>query len=168
MQLMDPTIMGRDPSFDPIAMAFDAGDPSGNAFFRIPPQVGGLTTGRRLARPAYWEQLGTITGRRLRDSFMPGSGVLSLDVLKKMHDYEVCELDGQPSTNPSGLDALGQRVGGQCIAFTGNGPSALKPPATTSASSTGASPACRPAYFGGPTICGPQLAGTLSRASPRR
>lgn len=154
MQLMDPTIMGRDPSVDANGN-FDgaAVDPSGPPFFRITPAI--VSVGRRLARPAYWEAIGTLTGRRLRDSFMPGSGVLSLEVMKKMHAYEVCELEGQPSTNPSGLDALGKREAGQCVPFTGDSTNARQ------------LSACRPAYFGGPTLCGPQLSQTLSRANPR-
>jgi hypothetical protein len=154
MQLMDPTIMGRDPSVDANGN-FDSAavDPSAPPFFRITPAI--INIGKRLARPAYWEAIGTLTGRRLRDSFMPGSGVLSLEVLQKMHDYEVCELEGQPSTNPSGLDALGKRENGQCVPFTGDGLSARQ------------QAACRPAYFGGPMVCGPQLSPTLSRANPR-
>src|SRR6185503_11088089 len=89
MQLLDPTIMGRDPSFDPNTNAFDATDPSGPAFFRI---AAGTGVGKRLARPGNWEQIGTLTGRRLRDSFMPGAGVLSLDVMQRMHNYQVCEI----------------------------------------------------------------------------
>lgn len=126
MQLMDPTILGRDPSFDPVTNQFDAAavDPSAPPFFRQTSAI--LNAGRRLARPATWEAIGTLSGRRLRDSFMPGSGVLSLDVLKKMHAYEVCERTGETSTNPSGLDALGKFENGQCVAFTGE-PSARAP-----------------------------------------
>jgi len=153
MQLMDPTIMGRDPSFDPNTNTFDgvAIDPSAPPFFRINPAV--VTTGRRLARPAQWDTIGTLSGRRMRDSFMPGAGVLSLDVMKRMHAYEVCELEGQPSTNPSGLDALGKFENNQCVPFTGQ-PSAARKLTTSS---------CRPAYFGGPVVCSP-LAPTLSSA----
>lgn len=156
MQLMDPTVLGRDPGFDPVANAFDAAavDPSGPPFFRITPAI--LSVGRRLARPAQWDAIGTLTGRRLRDSFMPGSGVLSLEVMQRMHAYEVCELEGQPSTNPSGLDALGKFENGQCVPFTGE-PSAARKPA---ASSLGP---CRPAYFGGPLVCTP-LAAPLASA----
>ena len=50
-----------------------------------------LTGGRRLARGAMWEQIGTLTGRRLRDSFMPGSGVLSLAVMQQMRGVKLCE-----------------------------------------------------------------------------
>jgi hypothetical protein len=125
MQLLDPTIMGRDPSFDPNTNAFDAGDPSGLAFFRI---SAGTGVGKRLARPSNWEQIGTLTGRRLRDSFMPGAGVLSLDVMQRMHNYQVCEIPGEPSTNPSGLDGLGEFQGGQCVPFDGVENSARKLP----------------------------------------
>lgn len=151
MTLMDATQLGRDPSFDPVANVFDAADPSGNPFFRINPAI--LTAGRRLARPAIWEAIGTLSGRRMRDSFMPGSGVMSLEVMQKMHAYEVCELEGQPSTNPSGLDALGKREGGQCVPFTGEPSAARKPNASR----------CMPAYFGGPVVCAP-LSPALSAA----
>jgi hypothetical protein len=124
MQLMDPTVLGRDPAFDPVANIFDAADPSGAPFFRQTPAI--VTVGRRLARPAIWEAVGTLSGRRMRDSFMPGSGVLSLEVMKKMHAYEVCERAGEPSTNPSGLDGLGKFENGQCVPFTGEGPSGAK------------------------------------------
>ena len=157
MQLLDPTIMGRDPGFDPVANTFDAADPSGPPFFRIAPAI--VTVGRRLARPATWEAIGTLSGRRMRDSFMPGSGVLSLDVMKKMHAYEVCERVGEPSTNPSGLDGLGKFEGGQCVPFTGEPSAARKPPAGSSWS-----PSCRPAYFGGPVVCAP-LSPALARAA---
>ena len=137
MQLMDPTILGRDPSVEPVSGQFDpaAVDPSAPPFFRINPTI--VTSARRLARPAQWDVLGTLTGRRLRDSFMPGSGVLSLEVMQRMHAYEVCELEGQPSTNPSGLDALGKFEGNQCVPFSGQSARA----------------ACTPATFGGP--CAP-------------
>jgi hypothetical protein len=153
MQLMDPTIMGRDPSFDPIANAFDpiAVDPSAPPFFRINPAI--ISNARRLARPAMWEAIGTLTGRRMRDSFMPGSGVLSLEVMQRMHAYEVCEIAGEPSTNPSGLDGLGKFENNQCVPFTGQ-PSAARKQTTAT---------CNPAYFGGPIVCAP-LAPALSSA----
>jgi hypothetical protein len=156
MQLLDPTVLGRDPGFDPVTNTFDglAVDPSGPPFFRIAPAI--VTVGRRLARPAQWDAIGTLSGRRMRDSFMPGSGVLSLEVMKKMHAYEVCERVGEASTNPSGLDALGKFEGGQCVPFTGEGPSAAKKPSS----------ACAPAYFGGPVVCSP-LSPALSRAARR-
>lgn len=135
MGLMDATILGRDPAFDPVANTFDAADPSGAPFFRQAPAI--VTVGRRLARPAIWEAVGTLTGRRLRDSFMPGSGVLSLDVMKKMHAYEVCERTGEASSNPSGLDALGTFENGQCLPFTGAGPSAANKPAKQPAAGMG-------------------------------
>ena len=117
LEFMDPTIMGRDPSFNPLTNTFDAGDPSSPRFFRQTRTV--ITAGRRLARPAVWEQLGTLTGRRVRDSFMPGSGVLSLPVMRTLRGVEVCEL-AEPSTNPSGLGALGYAVPGACVPFGGD------------------------------------------------
>ncbi len=108
----DPTIMGRDPSFDPNAGTFDAADPSGQPFFRIPADE--LSNARRIARPAYWEKMGTLTGRRYRDSFMPGSGVLSLPVMQKMYDVLVCEIPGTDDVNGNGLGELGLFENGNC------------------------------------------------------
>ncbi len=59
--------MRRDPSFDPVAVTFDAGDPSGADFFSPDPRDPDLRHAPRA--PAVREQLGTLTGRRLRDSF---------------------------------------------------------------------------------------------------
>jgi hypothetical protein len=105
MDWRDPTILGRDPSIDPVSGAVDAGDPSGPPFFRQPPAI--LTGARRLARPSTWEQIGTQTGRRVRDSFMPGSGVLSLPVMQRMAAVEVCENQDFIDLNGSGLGPLG-------------------------------------------------------------
>lgn len=106
MDWRDPTIMGRDPAFDPNAGTFDAGDPSGPPFFRQSSAI--LSAGRRMARPALWEQIGTQTGRRLRDSFMPGSGVLSLGVMQTMHEQvQLCENQDFIDLNGSGLGPLG-------------------------------------------------------------
>lgn len=114
----DPTHSGRDPSFDPIAGVFDDPniDPSAVDFFRLNRAILG-GNGRRLARPVYWEAIGTLTGRRYRDSFMPGSGVLSLPVMQAMRAIQVCEIPGAPSTNPSGLDGLGYFIDGVCQEF---------------------------------------------------
>jgi hypothetical protein len=97
--------MGRDPSFDPDAGDFDADDPSGAPFFRQAPAI--VTSSRRLARPSLWEQIGSQTGRRVRDSFMPGSGVLSLAVMQRMAGFEVCENQDFIDLNGSGLGPLG-------------------------------------------------------------
>jgi hypothetical protein len=99
MDWRDPTIMGRDPSLG----ASD--DPSGPPFFRQTPAI--LTGARRLARPSLWEQIGTQTGRRTRDSFMPGSGVLSLPVMQRMVGVQVCENQDFIDLNGSGLGPLG-------------------------------------------------------------
>jgi hypothetical protein len=118
LERFDPTRSGKDPSFDPVRGVFDDPniDPSAVQFFR---QTRTILAGgaRRLARPVFYEVIGTLSGRRYRDSFMPGSGVLSTQVMKRMRDVQVCELPGVPSTNPSGLDALGYFAGGDCIPF---------------------------------------------------
>jgi hypothetical protein len=105
MDWRDPTVMGRDPSFDPLTGDFDADDPSGAPFFRQAPGI--LLGARRLARPSTWEQIGTQTGRRVRDSFMPGTGVLSLEVMQRMVGLEVCENQDFIDLNGSGLGPLG-------------------------------------------------------------
>jgi hypothetical protein len=111
----DPTIMGRDPSIDPTTGAPIAGDPSAPRFFR---QTGAiLGTATRLARPALWEQIGTQTGRRVRDSFMPDSGVLSLPVMQRMYAVRLCEAPGTDDPDGNGLGALGYAGGGACAAF---------------------------------------------------
>jgi len=111
MDFLDPTIMQRDPSFDPVTGTFDAGDPSSATFFHQIKTI--LGTGKRLARPALWEQLNTLTGRRLRDSFMPGSGTLSLGIMQKMRGVELCE-STTPSHNASGINQLGYATGPGC------------------------------------------------------
>jgi hypothetical protein len=152
LQFMDPTQMSRDPSFDPVTGAFDAVaiDPSSVTFFRQTRAI--VTTGTRLARPAVWEQLGTLTGRRLRDSFMPGSGVLSLQVMQRMRGVAVCETSG-PSNHPAGLGALGYPDAGGCEPF---GPSAVRPLA-----------ACRPVRAGSrEQVCSPSFG--LTGPAPAR
>ncbi|HSR96907.1 MAG TPA: hypothetical protein VLM79_07655, partial [Kofleriaceae bacterium] len=111
MDFLDPTIMQRDPSFDPNTNTFDAGDPSSPTFFHQAPTI--LGAGKRLARPAVWEQLNTLTGRRLRDSFMPGSGTLSLSVMQKMRGVKLCESTA-PSHTPGGLNQLGYAAAAAC------------------------------------------------------
>ncbi|MCG8416917.1 MAG: hypothetical protein MJE77_03100 [Proteobacteria bacterium] len=114
MDWRDPTIMGRDPTF--INGAFDAADPSGPPFFRLAPQVNAAA--RRLARPAQWEKMNTHTGRRYRDSFMPGSGTLSLEVMARMYAVRVCETDDIRDINGNGLGVLGYaNDSGGCDAF---------------------------------------------------
>jgi hypothetical protein len=88
LDFRDPDIMGRDPSLDPLTGTPDAGDPSGPSFSHQNAAVAGIPT--RLARPSVWEQIGTQTGRRMRDSFMPGSGVLSLEVMQRMRAVKLC------------------------------------------------------------------------------
>lgn len=114
MDFLDPTIMQRDPSFDPVTQTFDdpVKDPSSVTFFRQNSRIL-LTQGRKLARPAIWEALNTLTGRRLRDSFMPGSGTLSLGVMQTMRSVELCE-SNVPSNNASGLNQLGYAGAGAC------------------------------------------------------
>nr|HEX4318953.1 hypothetical protein [Kofleriaceae bacterium] len=104
LKFMDLTQSGRDPSFDPIAKTFDAADPSSLSSI-MPAKI--LTAGVRLARPAQWEAIGTLTGRRYRDSFMPGSGVLSLDVMQAMRSVLVCESTDTASRAPGNLNVLG-------------------------------------------------------------
>jgi hypothetical protein len=104
IDFLDPTVSGRDPSFDPNTNTFDAADPSSVTFFHQVRTI--LSGGRRLARPALWEQINTLTGRRLRDSFMPGSGTLSLGIMKVMRGVKFCE-SSTPGHNASGLNQLG-------------------------------------------------------------
>jgi len=111
MDFLDPTVMQRDPSFDPNTNTFDAADPSSATFIRLPRTL--LTTGKRLARPAIWEQTNTLTGRRVRDSFMPGSGTLSLGVMQVMRSVQFCE-SALPSTTASNLNQLGYASGASC------------------------------------------------------
>ncbi len=122
LDFLDPTINGRDPSFDPNTNTFDLTDPSSASFVRMTRTV--VTAGRRLARPAMWEQLGTLTGRRLRDSFMPGSGVLSLSVMQRMRAVVICEDPNVAGFAQSGLGAMGYADAGflgsgVCAPFTG-------------------------------------------------
>jgi len=105
MDWRDFTMTGRDPSFDPVAGAFDGDDPSGDPIFRQPGSI--VSAARRLARPAELEQINTQTGRRLRDSFMPGSGTISQPVMKRMYDVLLCEAAGTPDVSGNGLGELG-------------------------------------------------------------
>lgn len=147
MSFLDATIMGRDPSFDPIANAFISpadpnpkiADPSSGTivggvvqpFFHMPRLI--LGGGKRLAPPTQWEQIGTLTGRRMRDSFMPGAGVLSLSVMQAMRAVKVCESTA-PSTTPNGLGALGYDNGsGTCTPLGTSANTALKPCASVAA-----------------------------------
>ncbi len=105
MDFRDPTVTGRDPAFDPVAGVFDAADPSGEPFFR---QAGAiLASARRMARPGYYEKINTQTGRRVRDSFMPGAGTLSYPVMKRMYKIQVCENEDTVDLNGNGLGQLG-------------------------------------------------------------
>jgi hypothetical protein len=116
MDWRDPTIMGRDPSVDPVTKAPDAGDPSAAGFFRMPGAI--LTQVVRLARPAIWERIGSQTGRALRDSFMPGSGVLSLAVMRKLYSgVQVCEVAGSEDVDGNGLGELGYAGQGECVSL---------------------------------------------------
>ena len=117
MDWRDPTIMGRDPVF--INGAFDLNEPDGDPSFRIA-GTGGLVTGNaRLPRPALWDAIGTWTGRRLRDSFMPGSGVLSQSVMQRMYLTFVCELPGTADVNGSGWGDFGfPDANGNCNPIT--------------------------------------------------
>jgi len=134
MEMYDAPRSGRDPSFDPNTGAFDPLDPSGNPFFRMAGNI--LGTGRRLARPVQWEAIGTLTGRRYRDSFMPGSGVISLPVMQQMRAVQVCETNDD-STNPAGLKQLGYFQNGQCKSFQD---AVMQKPRHA--------PICRPGMFG--------------------
>ncbi len=101
----DPTVMGRDPSIDPNNGQPILGDPSSINFFRQTAAI--LVGGGSFARPALWEQIGTQTGRRVRDSFMPGSGVLSQSVMQRMYTLNLCELPGSEDINGSGWGQFG-------------------------------------------------------------
>ncbi len=154
LQFMDPTQMSRDPSFNPVTGTFDPSnvDPSAVPSFRQQKTILG-NSGKRLARPAVWEQLGTLTGRRVRDSFMPGSGALSLEVMQRMRTVAVCET-AQPSNHPAGLNALGYPDGGGCQPF---GSSAAR-----------AAVACRPARFGSKqVVCSPAFGLVASSPAAR-
>jgi hypothetical protein len=133
MDFLDPTIMQRDPSFDPNTNTFDAADPSSVTVFRQLAGVGGLTSGRRLARPAIWEQLNTLTGRRLRDSFMPGSGTLSLGVMQKLRSVQLCESTVDSHT-AGGLNQLGYFLPGTGCQPIGESP---RPPSVCTVLSNG-------------------------------
>lgn len=119
LKFYDATQSGRDPSFDPNTNTFDdpvaAKDPSAVDGFLMPHKI--ITSGVHLAKGAYWEQLGTLTGRRYRDSFMPGSGVMSFEVMQRMRNVLVCETTGD-SRAPGNLGALGYPdAGGGCKVF---------------------------------------------------
>jgi hypothetical protein len=105
MDFRDPTVSGRDPAFDPVMGIFDVDDPSGEPFFRLTSDV--VTTARRMARPAYWAKINTHTGRRMRDSFMPGAGVLSLPVMQRMYGVQLCEDTRTNDVNGNGLGDMG-------------------------------------------------------------
>jgi hypothetical protein len=121
IDMFDATRSGRDPSFNPLNGTFDAADPSGQPFFRMQGAI--LGSGTRMVRPTLFEQIGFLSGRRYRDSFMPGSGVLSLPVMQSMRSVQVCELGPGNSTNPSGIGELGYAIDGSCEPFA----SAQKP-----------------------------------------
>ena len=115
LAFLDATQSGRDPTFDPVMQTFDNGscaahatnpfvDPSAKTFFHFARTI--VTSGKRLARGALWEQIGTLSGRRVRDSFMPGSGVLSLPVMQKMRSVLLCE-STTSSDEQGSLGALG-------------------------------------------------------------
>jgi hypothetical protein len=131
-----PAQSGRDPSFNPANNQFDAPDPSRQSFVQTRRILGG---GQRMARPALIEQLNTLTGRRYRDSFMPGSGTISLEVMQRMRTVQVCETD-VPGTDPAGLNELGYFLGpGECVPF---GAGSAKPRRV-----------CRIEFVGGPETC---------------
>jgi hypothetical protein len=129
MDFRDPTIMGRDPTF--INGQFDP-DPAtgGPPFFRI--NSGIVNSGVRLARPVFWEKINTHTGRRYRDSFMPGSGTLSTQVMQRMYNVKVCE-GPDPDISGNGLHGFGFAEGegstflqdGNCVPFTELDPSSI-------------------------------------------
>ncbi len=136
VEMYDATRSSRDPSFNPATNTFDAADPSGAPFFRMPALLN--TSGRRMIRPILFEQLGFLSGRRYRDSFMPGSGVISFPVMKAMHDVQVCEVSSDNSTNPSGIGELGYFDGGGCQPFGGSAKPSRKP--------------CKPGAWLGPNL----------------
>ena len=109
LAFLDATQSGRDPTFTP-GLGFDAStcsagsDRSASTSLHFPHAI--LGGGQRLARGAIWEQIGTLTGRRVRDSFMPGGGVLSLPVMQAMRTTVLCE-SGGASNEPGNLGALG-------------------------------------------------------------
>ncbi len=115
IEMFDATRSGRDPSFDPNGGGFDAADPSGPPFFRMQSAI--LGSGNRMVRPTLFEQIGFLSGRRYRDSFMPGSGVLSFPIMQSMRSVQVCEVSSGNSTNPSGIGELGYLIDGSCEAF---------------------------------------------------
>ena len=125
VEMYDATRSSRDPSFNPATGTFDVADPSGAPFFRMAALLN--TSGRRMIRPILFEQLGFLSGRRYRDSFMPGSGVISFPVMKAMHDVQVCEVNSDNSTNPSGIGELGYFDGGGCQPFGGAAKPKRKP-----------------------------------------
>ena len=64
MDFLDATVSGRDPSFDPVTGTFDAVTTDPSSRHVLPPGARRSSSGKRLARPAIWEQLNTLTGRR--------------------------------------------------------------------------------------------------------
>ncbi|MEO8699086.1 MAG: hypothetical protein ABI867_03550 [Kofleriaceae bacterium] len=142
LEMNDPTRSGRDPSFNPVTGLFDnpAVDPSAKTTLVLANAAGIIANGRRLARPVFWEAIGTLTGRRYRDSYMPGAGVMSLQVMQKMYDIQVCVRDGGASTNPNGLDETGYLIDNDCVSFD-DSTGALKAKARHRAS-------CKPGVLG--------------------
>ncbi len=157
LAFLDATQSGRDPSFDPVTNSFDPcvgsgptfGDASSPTFFHQTHTI--INAGRRLARPTFWEQINTLTGRRTRDSFMPGSGTLSLDVMQAMRSVALCETTGS-SREPGNLGALGYadaafKAGGACQAI-GTSARTVKPRSPK---------VCKPDHGIAPaTVCSPQ------------
>ena len=144
LSFLDLAQSGRDPSFDPNTGLFDAADPSSKSARMTHTILSG--GGRRLARPAQWEAINTLTGRRYRDSFMPGSSTLSADVMQTMRSVQVCETTDTSSRAPGNLNALGYPDGsGGCKELTpGALPSIRKRPKAVCAPEPGET-VCRPA-----------------------
>ncbi len=134
----DATQSGRDPSFDPVQNTFDATDPSSFSFVMANTII---QSGERLARPAQWEAIGTLTGRRYRDSFMPGSGVLSLSVMQQMRSVQVCESTDANSRAPGNLNVLGYPSGATCAEFTPASVPMIRKPTKSPAPRTANKPA---------------------------
>ena len=173
LPFLDATQSGRDPSLDPATNTFDPcapsatsfGDLSSPRFFHQVAQI--LTGGRRLARPTFWEQIGTLTGRRTRDSFMPGSGVLSLEVMQSMRSVQLCESTAA-SREPGNLGAIGYAD----ATFMASG--TCSPLGTSARTVRPRSPkVCSPTIGGAPVnVCRPGANGKLpagvERATPER
>ncbi len=91
--------------------------------------AGGVDLGRLVVAD---EEPVLAADERVRDSFMPGSGVLSLEVMQKMRAVKLCEAAGSGDVDGNGLDELGPaddtfRQSGTCVPFVQSAASKPRP-----------------------------------------